>query len=32
MTDDMKKNTSPVTPASKVLAGLDVAGNRFKNR
>jgi hypothetical protein len=32
MTDDMEKNTSPVTPASKILAGLDVAGNRFKNR
>ena len=31
MADDMQKNTSLVTPASNVIAGLDVAGNRFKN-
>jgi hypothetical protein len=31
MANDMKKNTPSVTPASKAIAGLDVAGNRFDN-
>jgi hypothetical protein len=30
MVDDMQKNTAAVTPASKAVAGLDLAGNRFK--
>jgi hypothetical protein len=30
MANDMKKNSWPVTPASKAGAGLDLAGNRFK--
>jgi hypothetical protein len=30
MADDMTKNVSPVTPASKAVTGLDLAGNGFK--